>query len=71
LHSFDDLRRCGEFHVRDPHSYEFIVLEGKFHGWRGLEDIIPETIRVQGIGVSAVNNFVKVIGHSAPPALFL
>lgn len=63
LDGLADFWGCGEFHIGDPHADEFVVGVGEGHVRAGVEDVLTEAVCVQGIGVRAVDDFVKVVFH--------
>ena len=66
-HGVQNLRGHAELHICHPHADKFLVLVGKDFLGAGMEDVLPEAVGVQGVGSTAVNDFVKVI-HRKPPA---
>ena len=63
----EDLGCHAEFHVGDPHADKFFILEGKYLFRPGVKNITAKTIRVQRIGMAAINDLIKIVGHSDLP----
>src|SRR6056297_435901 len=60
----------GKFHVGNPHAYELVVGIWKLHCLRGVEYIVPKSVRVHCVCASAVDDFIKIVSHYAPPSFF-
>ena len=56
-----------KFHISDPHADKFFVLKSKHLFRAGVKNIAAKTIRVQRIGMAAINNLIKIVGHSDLP----
>ena len=56
-----------KFHISDPHADKFFVLKSKHLFRAGVKNIAAKTIRVQRIGMAAVNDLIKIVGHSDLP----
>ena len=65
-----DLRCHAELHVGHPHADELLVLVGERLLRAGVEDVAPEAVGIQGVGVAAVDDLVKVVGHGGCSFLF-
>ena len=68
--SVQNLRGHAELHVGHPHADELLVLVGEHLLRAGMEDIAPEAVGIQCIGVAAVDDLVKVVGHCGCSFLF-
>ena len=58
-----DSGAAGKLHVRHPHADELFVLEWKDLLGARMEDIATKAVGIEGVGVSAVNDFIKIIMH--------
>ena len=54
---------AGKLHVRNPHADELFILERENLFRTRVEDVAPESVGVEGVGVSAVNDLVKIVLH--------
>ncbi|SCI17062.1 Uncharacterised protein [uncultured Ruminococcus sp.] len=65
FHGLADFRRRGEFHVGHPHADEFVVSKGKFLLRSGVENIAAEAVRIEGVRMAAVDDFIKIVSHGS------
>ena len=61
MQRLDYLGRGAELHIRHPHTHEFLILIREFFIRIGVEDIFPEAVGIQGVGVAAVDYLVEII----------
>ena len=57
---------AGKLHVRHPHADKLLIFEGENLFRARVEDVASETVGVEGVGVSAVNDLVKIVLHRFP-----
>ena len=68
--SIQDLRRYAKFHVGNPHTNELFVFVREDLFRASVEDVLAEAVCVQGIGMPAIDDFIKII-HGKPPVIIV
>ena len=66
--SVEDIRRNAELHVSNPHSNKLFILVRKDLVRAGMEDVLTEALCIQRIGISAIDNLIKIVHFKTPYA---
>jgi len=60
----DNIWAHGKFHICHPHPDKFIIFKREFLlSFKVMENIAPETVSIQGVGMIAVDHFIKIVFH--------
>ena len=65
-----NLRCYTEFHICYPHANELVVLIGKYFFRTRVENIAAKPIGIQCVGMTAVDDLVKVVSHDRSSFLY-